>query len=271
MLLSKDPKTEDVILELLSAGPMKSLALVQCVQRDRGLTKQAVYANLRKLVEAELLVLQKGVFSLNICWIHRMRDLLALSEHAYSSLDSQGHFLNLKEGERITYTFRDPLQADVFWNHALLLLAKIVPSEEPFLAYSPHCWFYLAEPERERGFRDQILASGRAYWVLVAGDTDLDASIAGEFSDERCEYHMLGRAALKKPNHYLWVMGDFLVDVWLDAATSQKIEDYYGANKRLDAEAFREVLRERRKSRFAISKNKVRAARFKKKWGRCFI
>lgn len=269
MLLSSS-QIEQQILEELQGGSVVSLDLIERIRTKRpGTTKQGVYAALRSLKKKGVVVVGSKEAALNMSWLQRVNDFVEAAQHQYGGQAGLGGVAGLQDRESVQYTFRDPITADAFWNHTLLLLLETLQGRGPFVAYDPHVWFYIAHPENERHLRDEVISHGRQYLVAAAYKTPLDRVVAEEFDREMSQYHMLDRPAFGKPNYYLNVLEDFLIEVWMDPLVSDRLEAWYRETKVLDENArqqLRAILEGRGRTRLKVSRNKVKAERLRKKF-----
>jgi hypothetical protein len=202
-----------------------------------------------------------------------MSDYFSLAERSYLQGESGiGHFLNLEDGERIRYDFRDAATTDAFWVHALHILIEAHP-KAIWLGYNPHCWFFIAREESERQLRDFIAKKGGIYAMTVAGRTALDWYIATEFDGKQSKYYMFEKSLFPKRNYYLNVIGEFLVEVWIDPKTAQAIESLYQTTGKYSEEAkaaLKTITTTKGRSRLVISRNKKKSLELARKLSKPF-
>ncbi len=275
-MLHSPPKTiEDFVYKYLETGPQVVVSLIERIKKDRPeTTKQGVYAALRELKKKNVVVVHGKKVSLNSSWFNAMSEYFSRVQLYYTKTQSaQNDFLNLKEGERIEYRFRDPVTTDTFWGHAQNLLVEILPSSTPVYIYDPHYWFLLARPETEKPLIEFILSKGHRYLMLVGGKTALDTAAAKEFDRVRSRYVMLEKPLFKNPNYYVSVIGDFITEAWLDKDITTVIEHIYETKtdpKEARADLLKAVTYKGR-TRFVISKNARKAEKLKKLIGKHFL
>ncbi|MCB9798824.1 hypothetical protein H6758_03815 [Candidatus Nomurabacteria bacterium] len=266
---------EDDVLASLQDKPMIILDLIALLQRrNANLTKQGVYYAIRKLRAAQMVVVEKGKVSLNASWIQEMENYFSHAKQTYLHQHSQpGSFLGLSDKEKISYHFKDAIATDVFWNHAITILLSSISPSEPFIAYNPHAWFFIAHPQNEIALRDNVTQMGRQYFVTVGYKTPLDAYAKKFFDNEMSQYHMLEYPQFEKENYYLNILDDFLIEVYIDTHISKCIHTFYLKQKKFDKhtpETFNAILKSRGKIRLVISRNEKKAKRLKGKLLRHF-
>lgn len=268
MFTRKKRSIEDYILTELQRGPQVTLDLIEKIKQQRaGTTKQGVYAALRLLQQEEIVLIHRGSASINVVWLERLQQYCTIAQHHYFSASGSGHFTDLHDREKIQYTFRNPVYADAFWNHAIILIMETHPTADPFIGYDPHAWFYVAHPENERALRDYTIAHGRQYLVVSASNTPLDRAIRHEFNGTSSQYHII-KTPLFPQHYYFNIIGDFLIEVWFDRTVTERMEKFYAHTTALTPAtqaAFRTVVEQRSRMKLVISHNKKKAQRLKKK------
>lgn len=248
----------------LVEGPIASLDLIEQIQRTRpGTTKQGVYAVLRDLKSQDVVLLNKGMVSLNMTWVDHVAEYVARTQEQVHT--SPGHFLNLQDGEKVQYTFRDPASTDVFWNHVLQSLNRIVPTDQPFFSYCPHVWFFVAHAERERALRDQLNKRERQYLVLGGGSTVHDKVVRDECDGDMSQYHCLETPPFAQRNVYVNAIGDFVIHVRFSADFASRLDALYKrSSAQMLQEQLRELIEEQSPVRLTIFHNAKKAERFRK-------
>lgn len=264
---------EEIVVSQLGGGPIKTLDLIFRVREIRPkTTKQAVYAVLRKLQLEEVVVVAKGTASINIAWLLRLSSFLDRTKHAYRK-ESEYAFLDLEDGERISYHFRTLNKADVFWTQAYHLLLGRLAEGEPVYLYNPHEWFLLAREENERRVFAETIDAGHRLFLTVGGKTPLDKYSRRFFDGEKSQYNMLSEPLFQDVSYYLNIFGDFLVEVHLDRDVVEHIEELYRINDRMSEDVekkFREIITRSGKTRLTISRSRKKAVKIKRRLGKDF-
>lgn len=269
MLLTNRPSVENLILERLQRGPVNTVNLIKDIQRVRTrTTKQGVYTALRSLRDEEVVVMHNKRTSFNIRWLKHMGQFFSTAEQHYLSESFDiTNFLNLQEGEKITYAFSTPAQNDMFWGHALILLSESgIPSSEPVYLYNPHEWFLVARRDSERDCMD-IITKNRRFLLTSGGNSFLDHAVRKEFDGNMSQYHMLTKPLFSKENYYINVVGDFIIEAWINTRVATQIEKIYQTTLELNKEIegkLLTVIEGKGKTKFAISRNIKKAEKIKK-------
>jgi len=260
---------QELILRELKNGPVTAVYLVAMVNKKRGaVTKQAVYAALRKLKEEEKVVLHKKRVSLNSSWVAQMSEFFSVAGQFYrDTRPGDGSFLSLTDGGKISYSFKDPVSTDMFWGHAFRILTETLPENTPVYLYNPHQFFLLARKKQEWPLIKHV-RERNCYYLLTAGsNTHLDKSIASYFNNDHMQYHMLKKPLFKKNTYYFNVFGDFVIEAWIDQAIANKIDTYYRKTKRVTSKVERgllSIMDSQGKTKLVISRNKRKAEKLKR-------
>lgn len=255
------------IVELLRTGPLPGRELLAKLNKRVGkTTKQGMYAALRKLITAEIVVKHKRQISLNVAWLTKLESFLSHAEQTYTKTPRPGTVLDMRDGDRIRYEFGNTNLTEAFWNHTNHVLAANHP-KTPWFGYNPHCWFFLADPERERGFRDFIAKNGGQYFIMADGTWPLDRAIRSEFDGKNSQYFIRHSPLFKKQDYYLNVIGDYLIEAWLDPAHARVIERIYASATEITADVqkrLRDVINSKGRTRLIVSRDKKKAERLRR-------
>jgi hypothetical protein len=268
MSLDLPKRIEEYVLKHLQAGPVLMLDLVKMIKEDRpNTTKQAVYAAIRGLKKNEQLLTYKGVASLNLTWLNSMVSYFDFAKHNYIEGEAgQGGFIDLEDREKIKYYFNNPIRADIFWTHALYLLAERSRPNEPVFIYNPHEWFMLARNENEQNIFKTINRGGRKILLTAGGNSFLDKYARKFFDNDLSQYYAKEKPMFNENNYYLNIVGDFLIEVWLDKKVADKIDKFYQevlAWNEEAAEKLQKILSAEGRMKLAISRNHGKAEKIK--------
>ncbi len=263
-MLAKALKVEDHILDVLNEGQQNTLDLIQKVKvRRPQTTKQAIYKALRVLRGNETIVQNREEVALSSVWIRHLLDFAQKAELNYKHGDRPSiNFLQLKQGEKISYTFTTFEATDMFWTHAVDVLSDVVPSSYPIFLYNPHEWFLLARHETEMDFFDHATKTGKKIFLIAGNKDPLDIHVSKYFDGKKSNYYASQKALFPKDNYYCNVFNDFVVEAWLDPKTSKMIDVFYKKTKGFDKNIQRdllEIIRQKGRNKLVISRNKRKA------------
>lgn len=272
---AKSKNIEELILYHLQKGSVVILKLIEQIKTNRpNTTKQGVYATLRKLKKEEKVLIHNGQASLNIKWVQQMSEYFAKTQYYYTHHDTgDGNFISLDDREKIEYHFQNPIVADTFWTHALYILLDITPQQSPLFLYNPHEWFLIARRENELAFIKDTKEKGRLFLMVVGDKEPLDKTISGDFDGTNSQYYMSEKPFFKKKNYYINILGDFIIEVWIDSLVAQKIEDIYKNSSKLTNEVKEEmvkILEMKGRTKIVISRNNKKSERLQKMFKKYF-
>ena len=262
------PKTiEEVVVQTLSQKAETGEALLLEVKKVKpSFTKQALYQLIRKLVDREVIVKHGKQFSLSQIWILKMNDFFSLAQKHYGIGEQGGNdFLALNDGDRISYSFKSPAEADKFWGHAFNILGGTLKNE-PLYIYNPHEWFFLARKESEVFLFSELQKRNQQVWLLCGGNTALDRYTSKYFDGKVLQYCMLSEGLFEARNYYLNIFGDYIVEARIDEKTAEKVDRLYEETKAW-GEAVEQkiaILVAEGKTQITISRNKKKAEKLKR-------
>lgn len=275
MSLNNPKRIEEYILKHLRKGPMLMIDLVETLKKDRkNTTKQAVYAALRLLKKEEQIVTYKGVASLNLTWLNSMINYFYLAKVNYIKGDFNDSFINLEDKEKIKYYFQNPIKTDIFWTHALYLLFENNEVGEPLYIYNPHEWFLLARKENEEKLFKVGVQKGHRLLLTVGNDCFLDKYVKKYFDNESSQYHFREKPLFEENNYYINIIGDFLIEVWLNKKLADRIDKFYKEIVEWNDENLKkleEIVSKEGKTKIVISRNKNKADKIKRMLSKNFV
>ncbi len=280
MSLFPAPGISEKIVVFLKNGPHSVADL--CVELKKSgvsVSIQGVYKALRKMKTQGIVILHKKQVVLDRTWLQKIERFTLISEQSYKTpRQDSGHFLHMSDGDKITYSFKDPLQADVFNNHILYILFDAFPKLDSWFAYSTHHWFMIARKEEELALMKHMNSKGIKYIFTAGNSTELDKSVRKYFDGTYSKYHTRDEPLFKDKNYYLGlvinVFGDYIIEVKHDVTTAKKIDAFYKNNKVINAEKVQElkdIVSKQSKNTLSISKNSKKAEQLRKMFSKNFL
>lgn len=272
-----EPKTlEEYILNCLQKGSSGTIELLEQIKNVRPkTTKQGFYQALRKLKKEEAVVVYAKRATLSHIWINKMADYFRTAESMYTSTSMPSEdFLKLADGDKISYTFKNPDLTDQFWGHAFGILNASTSEREGIYIYDPHEWFLLARRASELALFDGVTQSGKALYVLGGAKDPLDKYVSKEFDNKKSFYFMIEEKLFPKKNYYVNILGDFLIEAWLDQKTTEAINAFYTDTTEWNAGTelrLSEIIKMRGKNKLVISRNKHKADKIKRIFRKYFF
>ncbi len=273
-----EPKTvEDFVMICLQKGPLPKAQLIEKVMKSRPKTAlQSIYQEIRKLKTMEIVVIRKDIISLSSIWVHDMMNYFhaAQSFLADTTLPYE-NYRNLKEGERVSYTFQTAEQLDIFWGHIFILINQTAPANESTILFHPHEWFFVARHVSEEKLYNDLSNQKRPTYVITNNRESLDLEIVKKYKKGSLEWHSTNDNFLwKKDDYYCSSFGDILVEGWVDKKTSVEIHDYfkrYTSLAECDTQELHRIITRKGKNKLIISRNRKRVQKIRTWFAKYFL
>lgn len=269
MLLSSKPDTKEIIISLLSKGPIDSIELQKEVEGRKTITKQGFYKALRELVAEEVVVKNKQIVALSNLWINKLQSFVTAVDEEYKQ---SSEFIDLQEGETITYHFKTLESLDLFWMHQFFLIAKNF-STEPVIFYNPHEFWSLFRHQEQSLLYQWLQENKREVYFVIGGETSLDKETTSYIKDFGIHVHHTKDTGLKK-NYFSTVTGEYCIETVLDMNTTNNINALYVDHPSWSTKTEQDlgmVLQNLKRSKVVIERNKEKAERLRKKLMRYFV
>lgn len=269
------PPIEQLVLRGLQPGTLPTRQLIQRISARRPkTTKQGVYRVLRKLKAEEKVVVHGKMVSLNLHWIKTRQMFFTLAEYYYSpQAASANGFLNIREKDKIVYSFKNLQLLDSFWSHAFYLFAQSLPSRVPIFVYNPHQWFSYARQETETMLIKTMREKRRQILITVAYQNTLNQHLKKKFTGDLTQYMITNRLLFNKSNYYLNIFGDVLIEVLIDNSIAGKIHQLFSQAKVFDDQAkskLTQIVAQDGRNTLVISRNMEKAEKYKKSLAKSF-
>lgn len=134
------------IIQALISGPLPRVTLREKVLAGTVYTPQAFYKACAQLRKEEVITLHKNEVSLSIVWIRKELARATTIAETYQIPAYRSSFGGLKDTQKLVYKFKNLAELDLFWTHAVLLVAQDLPQNTPILSLFPHFWFDVLRP-----------------------------------------------------------------------------------------------------------------------------
>jgi hypothetical protein len=267
-----DSSIEASIVNHIKDGAKTASEIIDTLRiGNKKVTKQAVYQALRKLKKEEVIVVFKKKVSLSQVWLDKTLTFFE-SANQLNNTKIKEPFLNLTEGDSITYSFKTPYLTDQFWAHAFLLLVATTSNKEPVCVYNPHEWFMITRQDSERALLKQIETYNRTGLFLIGHNDLIDREVKKYFSSNRLQYHASEKTGLPK-NYYLNIFEDYILEVWIDKKVASEIDDWYSKTKdaaSMDKEELIAIVHKLGRNKMRISRSKKRSFTLRKLFAKDF-
>ena len=257
-------------IELLARAPgLKAQELHQRLREEFALEVSLtnLYRSLAQLLEAQVLVRNKGRHSLNLTWVTH---LLRLSEAiAENYLTSERTEVEIPKRERDVKRFYSDslLGLDGVWNDALLQLMNFT-EERNWYAYNSHPWYSLGMPDTERRFYQALVSAGISAHMLYGNKGFLDEYAERVFRVEGFRTCLSENTGFPEEGYALWVCGEYLLECEMPPAISSHFAFYFNSVTAVDVfdpQLFADIFKMRSRCSISIRRALTRAEELREK------
>ncbi len=269
MILIDHNDLTDLVIEALSDDGLSGPAVVEAVRKQRPtVTRQAVYAVLRKLLAHEAVYKVGKIYALNRMWLKKLH---AFASERLLPLDKTdaAHTDDLKDGDKITYQFKNPYLMDIYWDHIFDAVMETHDPKIPVIVYHPHEWFIHARPESEQTFLRGFARRGETVFFSIGGDTPLDKEFKREWQSDIFQIDC-GKTYGFKPGYHLNIMGDLIFEVFVEKGFADDIDEIFRDNALNATKELIEVSKRTYRTKLVFSRDSKRAEVLRKRLSKEF-
>lgn len=270
-LLADNAKLEEQVVAALARNPSSTAEqLASAVEAgSRSYSIQAIYQELRKLERNGLVVRKAKRYSLRLLWLVELSEFARDAYAAYANSDAILAELP-EEGRKQSWVLYDLRSLLNLWTDLTFRLLPTLPEEERVLyEYVEHVWFHTANPVNEAHFWKAMKRMNAKYVLISRGGTSLDRDYEPLVKRVDSRYSF-GRSDFPaRPNQYLSVLGDYLMDVKLSKALNDNIRSHYEKSSSSESQLRQEILvfaAQRGRCTLTVTRDPVRAARERRKF-----
>ena len=253
------------IVEALAAAPgltVSSLHKSLNKEKKTRVSLPNLYRTVGQMVDAQILVREKGTLALSHAWIPHVLHLADAIRANYG----QGSVVKpLKEGERREYSAESLGSLDGPWFHVLAHCADADPARE-WYAYNSHPWHPIGMSDTElRGYHALAL-KGIGVRMLYGNDTFLDRYGKKLVRTKGFRITIDPNAPFPKEGYALWVCGDHVIECVFPETIAKRFAYFFETVKNVgqfDPELFADVFRMKARCKVTIRRNKKEAARLR--------
>ena len=204
-------------------GVRSKAGVIDCVMESEKVTVQAVYKEIRKLVQDEVVLDKQKKLSLTLPFIEgEYRRWKQVREH-YTNQVSFDDFLQLPKGKNLSFTFSNIIDLDLFWTQAFIILERILPEDIPRYSIVPHDWFSYARSSTDDVWTNNKMHSQR---LIITHPAEADWQIARLRKTQGYEFTG-GENPLKlRETEYVTLVGDWVFEVEFDKVVAKELNDY---------------------------------------------
>ncbi|HRH24991.1 MAG TPA: hypothetical protein PLQ20_01480 [Candidatus Paceibacterota bacterium] len=274
MLLTHKGKqtTEDIVIEALGTRGMLGPDLLRVVREKLPfLPKETFYRVVRSLLQREVLSKHNALYELNLHWLEQIYRFSKKHIETAGATDTD-QILSFKEGDSITYKFKNAESMGVYWAHIYDLVFHRHNPKIPILVYHPHEWLIHTRNHAESLFLNRFEEDKKNVHFAIGGDSQNDKDFK-KFWNSKYRQIATGINIGLKNNEYINVLDDFIFKVSLGKKVSNDIDIFFKTHKNITEENLQELnflTLKRENCRMIFTKSKKEADKYRAKFKKYF-
>ena len=274
-MLPTQPETiREYIVLLLAEFPVATADwLFETICNDfQECTERAVFKELKKLQEMDVVIKAGSSYSLRLAWVH---ELIRFSEDIFKHYQQKGTLLEsilTEEESESRWRFNDLRRLDDFWIQVALTLFAHTGKSKMFY-WIRNSWFHLAHPQKESQFQDALMKQGLRLYMILGESTYLDRLVSRQWPHEVYEYSFASSPFDKEKASSITVVGDYIVTIMIEPTLRKNISALY--ERVIDSSSFtvtniKELFETQGKCTLRLQNSPRKALKLKKKFARFF-
>lgn len=274
MLLSTQAKKplEELILETLHKEAAKGpYLLLKLKKKDASISKETFYRILRSLLKEEVLSKHGKIYEINRHWLQRIYRFGKKHIESPAVMDSDS-ILSFKEGDKITYSFKNPNLMGIYWAHTYDMIFEQHDPCDPILVFHPHEWLIHTRNSAETFFLSRIDEDKKLVFFALGGNTPLDKTFKKDWSGSYLQINTGTHYGLGN-TEYINVLGDFIFKVKTSKKFGNDLDTFFKKYKTVDAHNLKELsmlCNRNDKIRMTFTRSKKEADKWRAKFKKDF-
>ncbi len=272
MLFLKKDNLETLIIKALKDKGLSGPDIIESVaQKKPGITRQAIYVVLRRFIQEDVLYKTDHVYSLNRLWLKEMYSFAGNQLNELQKADT-AHIVDLEDGDRITYQFKNPHLMDIYWEHIFDTLLETHDKKLPIVIYHPHDWLIYARKESEEFFVREFEKKKILGLFAVGGKTTIDLLFKKRWQNDFLQISC-GKSYGFEDGYYMNIMGDLIFEIFIEQKFNDDINQVFSLdeNDPVFKRRMHELSLRKYKTKLIISKNKKKVHRIFQKITKDFV
>ncbi len=215
---------EESIIEKLHKNNYDGPSLLETLRKNNPtLAKETFYRILRKLLSEEIVTKHSKIYELNHHWVQRIYKFS--KKHIDESVDKEG-VLVLKEGDKISYSFKNPNLMGIYWAHTYDTIFEQHDPKIPILVFHPHEWLIHTRKSSESFFLNRFSEDKKIVFFSIGGNTALDKQFKKDWVGKFRQITTGIDYGFKK-TEYINVLGDFIFKVSVSKPFGDNIDSFF--------------------------------------------
>lgn len=279
MLCTEAQNLPELIVSHLAYQPEMNIEELQEAinpKLKKPITQRGWYKAVRGLLDSEVLVKTRRVYSLNYAWLEQMRLFSHITTATYlNEKDQQKNITHLKKGEQNKYAFPNIIAADIFWFHIFALLSEH-QGNVSYYSYCPHYWFFLAHRFMTEKHYEAARLYDFGYYHVIGSRSDMDLWSEQQLTKYQHKYHYFSPKQLNIPSHiYPAAVGEYLITLRTTKDFAQKIDQLFkntkfDINKENPPVSAADLFKQKSPTTVIVERNAEKADKFRRKIARYF-
>jgi hypothetical protein len=259
----------NAIVEMLADSPHLPVSELHAGLRKKKLkvTLQHLYRVVNRMVEAQIVLKERGKLSLNRLWLAQVG---IFAENAVKRLEGEGGraWFPLKDGQHILLTADTLAGVQAVWYSTLAQLYDHLGKDVKVVyKYYAHAWWLTNESDAARKFFREIGKRGVVCYWLFGNDNYLNRTAVKEYKDI---FHMriAHRAVFPTEGYNLNVYGDYVLECIFPQTVSKHLKLLFSSiasDKDFDPALLKDIFDLKGKYVIKLWKNAKLAAQLREK------
>jgi DNA-binding PadR family transcriptional regulator len=272
MIFLKRDSLETLIIKALQNEGSSGPSIISYIKKQKpNITDQAIYVVLRRLIKDDILYKRASVYSLNRLWLKELYSFAGTQLDDMQKKETAA-VIDMEDGDKITYQFRNPHLMDIYWEHLFDTLLETHNPKIPAIIYHPHNWFIHSRPESEQFFLKQFKKKQLLALFAVGGKSKLDLSFKETWQNDYLRINC-GNDYKFEDGYYLNILDDIILEVFIDHKFNKEIQKMYTLSETDPTfqQFMKSVSLKRYATKLVITKNRKRAHQLSKRVAKDFF
>lgn len=208
-------EVQSTIIEVLATNVDLTIAELQeqIESQNISITAPSLYRLVSQLIDAQVIIRQKGKHVLHLGWVQNFIELSELMENVYIGNSLQVYNLPTEDGQRFEYSTSCLLDLEKIWFHLYMELIETVEGHT-WYEYNAHPWHFLLNPDSEYNLYKKIINKGVHVHFCFGNNTFLDTYGIQICKKSLPEAHVTvsSRQVFTRDGYILIVYGDYILE-----------------------------------------------------------
>jgi len=267
----KNSRLAELIVRFLSTNPEQTAdGIWKKIKSDgRACTLQAVYHELKRLQDDEVIVKSKSFYSLSLLWVN---DIMNFCEEMYETYLSVGGSLPDEESPEKVWIFRSLLRADEFRLQTRLNVLE-QSKEKRSLCLYPHMLTALLRGEQIEKFGKAIQSADRIVYCAVGSRSKLDAECMARLDPKSFVCSSSKGPFTFESHRYIEIIGPYILEMRLDKRSAELTDRLFRLStgiSQISHESIVEILKRKSRIRLSLTYAPKRAGSLEKQFKNYF-